>query len=404
MKLKILFVDDDEHILASFRSMLRPRRKEWICKFAQSGEEALSLVRQEVFDMVIADMRMPGMDGAVLFEKIEQQQCSTVRVMLSGYSEEQALLRSVKHAHQFLSKPCSFESVEKTVLRLMQLRHILTDEPLRTVVTGLNTLPVLPDSLLHMQQELERDEPDLHRIADLVSQDVGLAATVMKLVNSTFFGFFEKITSPDRAVTLLGVETMKGLALGVHFFQALNVDELEGYSVEKLWNHSLQTGVFAKAIAQTASGHRDFVSSCFVAGLLHDIGKLICLTQMRDAYARVVEQAQCRSGPLAPLEKHILGVTHAEIGAYLLGLWGFDQEIVKGVYGHHSLTGSDGTPSPSVIVHVANCLQHELAPQQSEYTFSALNRDVLKELHLDGNLNAWRGKCLAILEESHGHE
>ncbi|MBI9112632.1 HDOD domain-containing protein [Maridesulfovibrio ferrireducens] len=246
MKLKILFVDDDEDILASFKAMLHSKRKEWKCQFVSCAKEGLKLIEQEPFDVVLSDMRMPCMDGADFLKIVEKLQPGAVRIIFSGYSESQALLKSVKNAHQFLSKPCSSEAVLGVIQRVTELRHILTDDSIRTLVTCLDTLPAMPELLVKITHELESPEPDLKRVADFVQKDVGVSATLMKLVNSSFFGFYGVISSPHHAVTLLGVEALKGLVLGVQLFKKLETECLGDYSVEKLWDHCLQTGYFAK--------------------------------------------------------------------------------------------------------------------------------------------------------------
>ena len=320
MKRKILFVDDDQNILDSFRTMLHSKRKEWKCSYVNSGAEGLKLIEQEPFDVVIADMRMPGIDGADFLKKVADIQPGTVRMILSGYSEMQALLKSVKYAHQFLSKPCSSEIIINAIRRVTGLAHILNDESVRTVVARLDALPVLPDLYIKISQELQRSEPNLKRVGELAEGDVGMAATLMKVVNSSFFGFYENISSPVRAVILLGTEAVKGLILGVHLMEKIDLSLLSGYSVEELWKHSLQTGYLAKTIARLETTDEAFVESCFTAGMLHDVGKLVFVTQMDSLYQPVLDSVRQIGGPIVDFENNELGVSHAEIGAYLLGL------------------------------------------------------------------------------------
>ena len=292
MKRNILFVDDEQSVLDGFRTIVHSMRKEWKCWFALSGAEGLELIKREPFAVVIADMRMPGMDGADFLKEVENIQPGTIRMILSGYSEMQALLKSVKHAHQFLSKPCSSDKIIETIRRVTELAHILNDESVRTIVARLDALPAIPDLYVKISHELESSEPDLKRIGGLVERDVGMSATLMKVVNSSFFGFYENISSPTRAVTLLGTEAVKGLILGVHLLEKIDLSILAGYSVEKLWKHTLQAGYFAKAIAKLETSDESFIESCFIAGMLHDVGKLVFVTQMDPLYRPVLELAR----------------------------------------------------------------------------------------------------------------
>lgn len=402
MKLKILFVDEDQDALAGFRTMLHAKRNKWKAAFASSSEQALELLRTKHFDMVMADVRLPGMDGADLLKEAETLQPETVRIILTGYSEMQALLKSVKHAHQFITKPCNSTVITDTIERMANLRHILMDESARTMVTRLDSLPSMPELFVRIKNELESQDPDLSKVARLVEQDIGLSASLMKLVNSTFFGFYDEISSPSRAVVLLGVEALKGLVLGTHFFKQLDLKKLSGYSVEKLWSHSLRTGMYAKTIAAMESDSKEFVDNCFVAGFLHDIGKLIFISQEQDIYLPVLEGVRKSGGPILDVEKRQLGVTHAEIGAYLLGLWGFKEDVVKGVYGHHTLDRCGKKFGTALVVHVADALQHELSPSKGGYVFPKMNTRCIEDLNLQDRLELWRSKCEESMEDKDG--
>ncbi len=126
---KILFVDDETRVLEGLRRMLRGLRHEWDMEFVASGEEALIRLNACRFDVVVSDMRMPGMDGCELLEQIRQQSPTTVRIVLSGHSDRQAVMRTVGVAHQFLSKPCDSQVVTTTVMRACRIRDKLV-EPL----------------------------------------------------------------------------------------------------------------------------------------------------------------------------------------------------------------------------------------------------------------------------------
>lgn len=158
---RILFVDDDQNILDSFKAVMHGQRKKWKSRFASNGHDALEMVCKSEFDIIITDMKMPDMDGSELLRKIDEIQPDTIRIMLSGHSDMQALLKSVKHAHQFLSKPCNTDVLIKTIHRMMELRHVLTDNKVREIVTSLDTLPALPELYLQITGELSKPEPDL---------------------------------------------------------------------------------------------------------------------------------------------------------------------------------------------------------------------------------------------------
>ena len=397
MKTNILFVDDDRSILDSFRTMLHFKRKEWKCFFARTGAEGLAILDEHPVDVVIADMRMPGMDGADFLREVEIRQPRAVRMILSGYSDMNLLLKSVKHAHQFLSKPCGSEVVVDTLRRVTELGYILTDERVRKVVCSVDALPAIPDLFVKISAELTCQEPDIKRIAALVEQDVGISATLMRVVNSSFFGFYETISSPARAVTLLGLEPLKGLILGVHLLKEIDEERMNGYSVEKLWDHCLQTGGFARIIAGMETEDEALIEDCFISGMLHDAGKLVLVAELSDRYAGVVETTKKSGGPIGQYEIKEFGVSHAKVGAYLLGLWGFQPRVVEAVHGHHVPDRCVKDCLPTLAVHVANVLQHELSPQ-SGYAHSVLDEEWLEAAGYADRLDAWREACMESME------
>ncbi len=393
MKHNILFVDDEQAILDGIRTMMHSKRKEWKCHFASSGDQGLEILDTKAFDVVVADMRMPGMDGADFLSEVAKREPAAIRIILSGYSDTPALQKVTRVAHQFLSKPCSSDVIIETIRRVMEISSILGNEEIRTVVAKVNSLPVMPDLYIRLQKELDSPEPDIKVIGKIVEMDVGVTATILKVVNSSFFGFFGKVTSPARAVALLGTETVKGLILGALFISKIDLSAFPGYSVGRLWEHSLQTGYLAKTIAALESDDKEFMDECFLTGILHDVGKLLFVTKMDEIYNPVLECVRDVGGPIVSCEKELIGVDHAEVGAYLLGLWGFQKEIVEGVYRHHSPEMCEKGISHALVSHVANTLQHELTTYSEDYSFSTINEEFLAQSGLTGRLDLWREAC-----------
>lgn len=393
MKRNILFVDDEQAILDGIRTMMHAKRKEWKCHYANSGAEGLQMLGKKKFDVVVADMRMPGMDGADFLTEVAEREPGAIRIILSGYSDPVALQKVTRVAHQFLSKPCSSDVIIKTIQRVTDLSEILSNDEVRTVVARVNSLPVMPDLYIQLKKELEAPEPDIKLIGSLVEKDVGVTATLLKVVNSSFFGFYGKVTSPARAVALLGTEIVKGLVLGALFLSKIDMAAFTDYSVSKLWDHSMQTGYFAKTIAAMESEDKDFIDECFLSGILHDVGKLIFVTKMNEIYDPVLSCVRSKGGPVGLCELEMLGVGHAEVGAYLLGLWGFNSSVVTGVNWHHSPEKAEKGVTHSLVCHVANTLQHEIMNYSKEYSFSTINVDYLSEIGLEDRLDVWRDAC-----------
>jgi response regulator RpfG family c-di-GMP phosphodiesterase len=228
-------------------------RNEWEMFFVSSGSEALAVLANNPIDVVVSDMRMPDMDGAELLEKVIKLYPSTVRIILSGYSDEQMLLRSVKTAHQFISKPCDVNTIKQIITKACILREKLSDGNLLDVVTSIKDLPSLPSLYQSLVNEMESSDPSLKKIAEIIAQDLTMTARVLQLVNSSFFGLASKVTHPGQAVALLGINTLKALVLNIHFFSAFYPRPSAKFSAEHLWKHSLMVGNGARLIIHLES-------------------------------------------------------------------------------------------------------------------------------------------------------
>src|ERR671919_3256164 len=141
---KILLVGDESTALAKLRTVLKPMQDQWDMVGAAGGREALAALAEHPCDVIMTDMRMPGMDGAQLLSEVRAKHPHVVRILLSDQSDQEALLRSVNSAHQCLAKTSPPEVFQAAVTRACSVRDLLGDEALRKLVSGMQTLPSLP--------------------------------------------------------------------------------------------------------------------------------------------------------------------------------------------------------------------------------------------------------------------
>jgi HD-like signal output (HDOD) protein len=345
-------------------------------------------------------MRMPGMDGAQLLNEVKQRYPHVVRIILSGHSDQQSLLRSVGVAHQYLSKPCDADTLKNTVARACGLRELLADKTLIELVAQMNSLPSLPSLYAEVMQELQSPDGSLQKVGQIISKDVGMSAKILQLVNSAFFGLRRHVSSPSEAAVFLGVDTVRALVLSVNIFSQFDRTKLKNFSIDRLWTHSNVTGVLAKHIAKAEGAEPKTVDHAFTAGLLHDVGKLVLAANLPDQYSQTLALARAQKMPLSEVERETLGATHAEVGAYLLGLWGLPDPIVEAVAYHaHPRRCPDHKFSPLTAVHVANALEHEARVINADEVAPAWEREYLSELGLTHRLDAWRDIGRAVLQE-----
>lgn len=147
----VLFVDDQANVLSGLRRMLRHYRNQWRMDFACGGQEAIERLRDHPYDVVISDMRMPGVDGATLLRDVREQWPATVRIMLSGQSERDRIYQAIGPAHQYLSKPCEAEKLTCTVIQCCNLRDRLKNDYLKQQVSQLETVPSSPIALARLK-------------------------------------------------------------------------------------------------------------------------------------------------------------------------------------------------------------------------------------------------------------
>ncbi len=354
---RILFVDDEPNVLAGLRRMLRPMRGEWQMTFAGSGREALEVLAREPHDVVVTDMRMPGMDGAELLSEVRRLYPDMVRIVLTGHCERSAALRSVETAHQQLSKPCDPDQLRDAVRRACALHELLADGGLRKLVSRLSTLPSLPQVYVEIVEALKSPDTTIEQIGEIIARDVGMTAKVLQLVNSAFFGLRRHVADPTRAVSLLGIDTIKALVLSLHIFNQIDQDCVARFRLDTLWHHSVATGALAKRLATWLEAETELRDHALLAGLLHDAGKLVLAANLASEYQRAIELARKDGVPMWQAELRVLNASHAEVGAYLLGLWGLPDVVVEAVAFHHrpaECLVPDLTPL--LLVHVADTL------------------------------------------------
>ena len=357
-KIKILFVDDDPNILAGLRRMLRPWKNEWAVDFSGNGYEALQRMEQAPYDVVVSDMRMPGMDGANLLQEVSLRYPHMVRFVLSGQSDRQTILRAAGSTHQFISKPCEAEYLRKVITSSMARRSVVANETVRNKIAQIKTLPSPIEVCQSINRRLEEAVPSVHDIAKIISEDIALTAKTFQLVRSDLFGRVTNLQNVDQAVSLLGAEVLGSMLETSDLFTVYEQPVDYPFSMESLQRNSRAVAGYARQAAESA-GHTEAVCvKAWLAGMLHDIGQLILLFCMPEEYARLLRMMNppdCLK--LCGLEKEAFGASHPEAGAYLLSLWGFSEAVVEAVEYYHTPLRCPKQEHPVLAaVHLAHAI------------------------------------------------
>jgi putative nucleotidyltransferase with HDIG domain len=369
-------------------------------EFVSSGDEALSLMSLREFDAVVTDMRMPGMSGADLLDTIQKHWPGTVRIVLSGQADRETVLKAIAPAHQFLSKPCDPQQLRSVLEKTLALTDLLRNTSLKCFISRMKCLPSLPLLYQQVTRELHSADPSAARLGEIIAQDMAMTAKLLQIANSAAYGMRTQISEPKQAVMVLGLDTIQALVLSLGVFSAFDPHLLGPGQAERLWEHSVSVSKFARLIATCEGiGGRD-LDPYKSAGLLHDIGKLIMASAVPENYRRIVATAASTGTRLDVLEFEEFGCTHAEVGAYLLGVWGLPNEIVEAVAWHHRPLDSPVTGfSTLAAVHVASAFDAQLHPDRG-FMDANIDSAFLNRIGRDNRLESWKQRCIEQASEA----
>lgn len=381
----VLFVDDDQTLLAGLRRMLYSMRSEWSMRFVDDPTTVSALLDEKPADVVVSDMRMPKMDGAALLTNVRERHPGIVRIILSGHTEMASALRSVPVAHRFLNKPCEPGELKSAIEGSFELHGRLQNPLLREMLCKVDTLPS-PSSVVEALNEalLERDT-SIEEIDRIVSSDVALTAKLLQLANSAFFGLAREVRTVSDAILCLGVATIRDLAATADVYRTFRSLEDSGDAPGIKWFEEHSQAV-ARAASTLMSDERE-AQQAFSAGLLHDVGLLALAVNRPADFARVQAELAETSEPIDVVERRVLSTTHAELGAYLLTLWGLPYAIVEPVARHH-----DTNPSTSRYVDAMHAVKiaEALCTRQApgwEGTNAELDDEYLAPFQLGDHMN-----------------
>jgi len=388
----ILFVDDDPEIVSSTRRFLYTIPHEWQVTFAQSAAEALLSLQEKHYDVIITDIRMDGMSGIDLLNQVRLNHPQTVRIALSGHSDRTASLQASGLAHQYLTKPCPIESIVAAIQQSLSIGNLVIDENVRKLIVQLKTIPSQPEAYLQIVEELKKADSSTGKIGKIISQDASMSAKILQLVNTAFFGLPKTAIDPEQAAVMLGVETIRDLVLTIGVFSQFDPRKLKQLSLSNMWSHSRRTGELAKVIATQLNADKKQTNNAFIAGALHDVGKLILADNLPQLYLGANKRAIMENKEFVHIEQEVFGTTHAQVGSYLFGLWGLSSSIVNAVAGHHEPSGSAVEDLPVLLaVHVANVIDYQVHTDQPKIGIPPpFDTAYLKSCGVESQLDTWR--------------
>jgi HD-like signal output (HDOD) protein len=397
---RILFVDDDVTVLDALKREFGARDAQWEVAFATNGENALAALALQPADVIVSDMRMPGMDGAALLAQVQESYPATVRVVLSDDADPATLARAGAVAHRLLPKPCRVDDLVNVVQRSLKLHEMRKRAELFSSTIGVASLPSRPGIYVELINALgdPRSTPD--DFALVVGQDAAVAAKVLQLANSAFFGNGREVIRVRDAIVYLGANTLKGLTLSAEAFARFRPALVPaGFDVRALRLHSTLVARVAGKLVGPGPVRDDAVT----AALLHDIGQLVLATHSSEYFADILASSMLEQRTLAEVERERSGVTHAEIGAYLLDLWGLPHGVVEAVAYHEdpSAFALKGELDAVGVVYIADrlCSEFVLNREDEARPPKPLDEEYIAALGVADKIDTWRGMAAKVLDE-----
>jgi len=335
---RVLFVDRDTATVASLRRAFGNQDEPLETVFVDSGEQALTELAQQHFDAIVSDICMPQMDGAQLLAAVRERHPEVIRLCVGEADDDEAFLRAMPVTHQFLRKPCNPETVREVIERACSLAAILHDPATRQLISRLDALPATPHTYQQLSAAIARPTSHTHDISEIVSNDRALSVKTLQIVNSALFRRSAPITSIPAAITYVGMERLKSLALSACVFTAVEGSPRIYRLLSDLQDRSLRKARFAHSLLDGEHG----ADEAFTAALLLDLGQAVLALGSPERFEAMMAEARERGLPWQEVEAKYFGASHPEVGACLLGLWGLPLELIEAVAHHHR---------PSVISH-----------------------------------------------------
>lgn len=377
----ILLVDSDNRARRDIAVALKGLRPQWTILEADSGGQALHMASErtgdQAVDVVITEASLSDMDGFSLFDQLRSVCADAIRFTLSEDNSTEVVLENTRANHRFLVKPFDPAHLAMTIERSIRLRTVMQDEALENYMRTVKSVPALPEIHSQMMQELASPHSSLLKVGSIVERDTGLTITVLKIVNSAFYGLNRRVESVAQAVSLLGVHLIKNITLTTQVFARYEGSPLSTRRLTQLNDEALRIGAIANRFARLARVSRSTVDHCQIAGMMANVGELIATVKSFQASGE-----EPMSIPL--------------IGASLLHRWLMPDAVVEAVaLQHESPPRNVDLVSPLVVLHVIRYLQAHFTDTTDREQESAC-RDYLFEFLPEAMADAWLDAFQAI--------
>ncbi|MDP3529811.1 HDOD domain-containing protein [Methylicorpusculum sp.] len=399
-KKNILFVDDNENILSGIQRQLRPYREQWQLFFAHNGLQALDMLAKQPIDLIVSDMQMPEIRGDQLLKQVSELYPATVRMILSGYADDETLKAGLEVAHQYVSKPCSAEMLREVIAQVFKIQACVTNPKIISGIGDINQLPSLPKIYNELNAIITKENTTSRDIAEIFARDMVLSAKLLQLVNSPYFGLNRKISSLTEAINLIGVKKLNSLVLSAHVKSGFPVTnpQMQQY-MEYIWQDAARVSDLSKLIALSEQQMEDRPDQAYLGGLLHNLGLLIFLSRDGDKLNALIDQTKNTQIPVSELETSIFGFNRCEAAAYVLSLWKIPPRVIEAILLQKTPNDSDyDGVNALTAVHTASCLLKPSVMEGCDRLFEIdLDFSYLERINKLERLTHWQSLAEKVL-------
>ncbi|HEY6226730.1 MAG TPA: response regulator [Verrucomicrobiae bacterium] len=389
----ILYVGPSVAANPGLQDCILGMNSEWQGVFAGNAEEAWRILEQGRFDAVVSEDSLPDTDGLEFLNRVHSRDAKVRRLAVVDLADRAATIKWTGASHHCVPAPWDTTALSGALQRTFDLRILLSNEKVRQLVGKMSRVPSPPDLYFNISKAIRSQSVELEEIANLILRDLAITAKLLQLANSAALGLRSRVTTVQQAIQYLGLEMVRSLVLLAHTFSYF--DKSKGFSLEKLWNHSMRVAALAQQIADHEGA--EIGDEAFLAGLLHDLGKLLLAVNLPEDYTAMLKAAQTKKTQTWQEEIEKFGATHAEIGAELLATWNFPLTVVEAVALHHhpAQLVTQGF-SPLTAVYAANALIHEI----SDKVEAPIEMAYLTDLGLEEHVDSWRELATSRLASS----
>lgn len=226
----------------------------------------------------------------------------------------------------------------------------------KDIVKNITDLVSLPETCSEINRLVEDPQASAQDIAQAISRDPGLSARLLKIANSSYFGFPSRIDTISRAVAIIGTQELRDLVLATSIIGTLGGIDNKVTPLRDFWKHSLRCAIIARTLA--AHCHCGNLERYFVAGLLHDVGNLVLYRELPELASETLHESRYSATPIERIERRVFGFDHAQLGAELMRAWQLPADLSEVTENHHDPVRSRNLPVATSLIHIADYLAH----------------------------------------------